>query len=224
MDLNNILFTELVFKYNLTKDLLYKNEIVRRLKFCNFDEKCINYIIKLELNIIKKRKLFFEKNMMNLFSWTNFITYYKNDINFKLFNMPLEKYAQVDNHEVLNSTLTLGEIAILYADAQILSEFQDIFDIPQNMKNEINNFAIDKKNCISNLKLIYNGKFDLVYMMDNDCYPGREFYILCSRFFRNEAQIVFNYKWFNENFLNSNNEMISFIPYTIDYFRFFEIK
>lgn len=179
----------------MTKDLLYKNEIVRRLKFCNFDEKCINYIIKLELNIIKKRKLFFDKNMMNLFSWTNYITYYKNDINFKLFNMPLEKYAQVDNHEVLNSTLTLGEIAILYADAQILSEFQDIFDIPQNMKNEINNFAIDKKNCISNLKLIYNGKFDLVYMMDNDCNPGREFYILCSRFFRNEAQIVFNYKW-----------------------------
>lgn len=224
MTLDNLLFTELVFRYDLTKKAIYKDEMIKRLKFCNFDNKSIDCIIELELNIINNRHIHFDENMMDIFSWTNYISNYSKNPNFKLFNLPLDNYAQIDNQEVLNSTLTLGEIAILYADAQMLNEYQEIIDIPQNMKNEIEDFALDKNNCISKLKLIYNGKFDLVYMINNNCYPSREFYILSSRFFRNEAQIVINTKWIGKYGFNLDNKIISYKPYTIDYFNFFELK
>ena len=71
------------------------------------------------------------------------------------------------------------------------------------------NLNLDKNNCISKLKLIYNGKFDLVYMINNNCYPSREFYILSSRFFRNEAQIVINTKWIGKYGFNLDDTLLN---------------
>ena len=73
MTLDNLLFTELVFRYDLTKKAIYKDEMVKRLKFCNFDNKSIDCIIELELNIINNRHIHFDENMMDIFSWTNYI-------------------------------------------------------------------------------------------------------------------------------------------------------
>ena len=44
MTLDNLLFTELVFRYDLTKKAIYKDEMVKRLKFCNFDNKLGNIV------------------------------------------------------------------------------------------------------------------------------------------------------------------------------------
>ena len=222
MNIKNMLFTELAMKYNLTNEIKYKNEMLNRLKFCTFDEKTTDYIINLETNIIKKRKMFFEKNMIDIFSWLNYIPKYRNNADFKLFNMPLENYAQIDSSEVLPSTLSIGEIAILYADARILSEYGNIIDIPQNMLNDINNCAVDKNNCASKLKLIYLGKFDLIHMMVNNCESSREYYILCARFFRNEVQLVINNKWFDKYGIDVDKNIVRFKPYSIEYFNYFE--
>lgn len=224
MYLDNLLFTDLAIKYNISNNIIYKNEMIRRLKFCNFDNKSINHIIKLELNIIKKRNIYLEKSLIDTFSWINYIPNYNNNIKFKIFNLPLEKYAQIDNHEVLPTTLTLGEIIILYTDAQILNECNNILSIPDNMQQEIKKYAIDKNNCASKLKLIFLGKFDLIHMMVNNCVSSREYYILCSRFFRNEAQIVFNNKWFNKLGLTTTNKIVYYLPYSIDYFNYYELS
>ena len=224
MNLRSMLFTELVSKYLLTEEDIYEEEMRRRLKFCSFDEESIVDIIRLEMKIIKRRNLYSQNSIMDIFSWTNYINNYKNNIDFKLFNMPLENYAQVDNQEVLDTTLSTAELAILYTDGQYLYKHNKDLEIPTNMVNDIKSIAIDKKGCVSNLKLIYNAKFDLVYMLNNDTLPSREFALLCSRFFRNEVQIVIKNKWMKKFKFDNIYQGCDFEPYSIDYFKNYELK
>ena len=78
--------------------------------------------------------------------------------------------------------------------------------------------------CVSNLKLIYNAKFDLVYMLNNDTLPSREFALLYSRFFRNEVQIVIKNKWMKKFKFDNIYQRCDFEPYSIDYFKNYELK
>ena len=221
-ELNSFLFSELILQYLLSNDEKIKDEIYRRLKFCNFSDKIIEKIIDFEISIINKIKLSLNGYLCNSFLWINHKEDYINDDNFLLFPLSPEDYALLDTEYISDNVLTISEIIDYYDEARYMIHYREELKIPQNMLDEAKKWGDEKNNKISLLKQIFVARFDLIYKMFYGTLPDRYFLTFAARFMQNELHILTKYKWEYNFEIYEPIDGCDFEPYTAEYFNFYE--
>lgn len=220
--LNSFLFSELVLQYLLSNDEEIKDEIYRRLKFCNFSDEIIEKIIGFEILIIKKRKLSFPNHLCDSFLWINHRVEYIKDENFLLFPLSPEDYALLDTDYISDNALTISEIIDYYDEARYMLNHAKELKIPKNMLAEAKKWGYEKDKKISLLKQIFVARFDLIYKMFYGTLPDRYFLTFAARFMQNELHILTKYKWEYNFGIDALIDGCDFEPYTAEYFNFYE--
>lgn len=186
--MKDLLFTELILKGTNES---YK-EAYDRLKFCNFDDKTIEYIILSEKSIIKKRNLRFNKKLCDTFWWLNNFDKYKNKT---LFEEPHNKYYFIDFNKINDCTLTLSEIVAIYDEAYYIAHLEK--NVPNIILKETTNISEYEDYRSWLIEEFYN-RIEILYRLanniDNTNKAITDIYKIHT-FYDNEMHIIMSYKW-----------------------------
>lgn len=207
--MKKLLFTELIIEVlNGNKEACI--EAYNRLKFCGFDEKTIEQIVLSEKEIIKKRKLVFEKPLYKTFFWVNKL----NDLkNINLFEQPISQYFYTDISHINEKTLSLSELIAYYDEAYYISHFSQ--NVPDNILKEtidIAKYEDDRSWIVGE----FYSRLELLYRIANNININNNTITDIHKihtFYDNEVHIIMSYKWRELINVPSNWE-----AYTDDYY------
>lgn len=208
-EINKMLFTELVIASADNEDIgvVFYNEIIRRLKFCEFEEIMIQELIAYELEILKSTKKRYESLLINKKWWLD-----QENVQ-KVLSLPYEQYLMYYNGEMSEKALTNSEIVSLYDEALFISEYKNNFD--QSIIDECE--ILSKKESEFNLRDQFIHRIDYIYKREMNKNYNLVIFNKAMRFLQNEMHIIFiekyNYKIKEED---------KWIPYTNEYFKKFE--
>lgn len=207
--MEKLLFTELIIEGLKGNQKAYI-EAYNRLKFCGFDEKTIEYIIRSEKEIIKKRKLLFNKPLHNTFWWLNNLENYSSR---KLFDKPQENYFFTSFKNINDNTLSIGELISYYDEAYYICHFCE--NAPINVLKEtisIAKFEDDRSWLVEE----FYSRIELLYRLANNIDSKNKKITnidTIHAFYDNEVHIIMSYKWREP--LSIPN---TWIAYTDDYY------
>lgn len=205
-NLRNLLFTELVIALNNEKDKeIFKEEIVRRLTFCGFEESMINNLIEYEEAILEATNKKYDVLLVNKKWWLR--------ENKSILEKPIEYYALYYNGEITQYAFTNSELVSIYDEADFLINYG--IDAYPEIKDEVISFYDD--NSITNLKSEFIHRIAYIYKRELDIPCNDEIYSKAMKFFINESHILFKYKY---NY--ADNVDLDWTAYTNDYYKFFE--
>lgn len=208
--MNKLLFTELIIQGLQGNNVAYI-EAYNRLKFCNFDEKTIQYIIASESEIIKKRKLNFETNLCKKFWWVNDLQKYENT---RLFQLPLEEYYFTGFPSIKSSTLTLSELVSFYDEAYYICHFCS--NVPNNILKETIEIA-KYEDYRSWIVSEFYSRIELLYRMTNNIKTTNKAITDIHKihaFYDNEVHLIMTHKW-----RDLMNIPTTWEAYTDDYYK-----
>lgn len=121
-EIPKMLFTELVLAY--TVDSSFYDEIVKRLKFCGFEENVIKQIISLELEILKTTNKTYDTLLVNKKWWLSNLKKYSTN---KLLSLSLEQYSLFYENEMSTNALTNSELVCINDEANFVLANSDNF-------------------------------------------------------------------------------------------------
>ena len=142
--------------------------------------------------IIYKRNLKFQKPLHKTFLWVTNLDKYK-DV--KLFPLPREKYYLIDINNILNSTLSLGELIFYYDEAYYISHFCD--NAPLNVLKETIEIA-QYEDYRSWIVEEFYSRIELLYRLANNIKKADKNITDIHKihtFYDNEVHIIMSYKW-----------------------------
>lgn len=219
------LFTDLILeleKENFEKEVVLE-ELKNRLKFCEIDSNTIDAIIELEQIIVKKRHLTLEKKFVDSFWWLKYRKDFSKPI--KLLDKDMSEYFLRYNDyykksEILpNNLLTFGELISFMDEATfILMHYKNI---SQELKSELDIF----KSIDGSFNHVYNeiyfrfmAAFEMVH--NSSKFPDN-FADLSYRFYKNETNILFTYKWVKKQKWE-NYRSKKWKSYTNEYYNYYD--
>ncbi len=218
------LFTDLIIeltKNNLDKSLIL-SELKKRLKFCEFDDKTIEAIIELEQLIVKKRNLNFEKKFVDTFWWLKNRNDFSNSK--RMFNKDISEYFLRYNEyfkqteKIPDNLLTFGELISLMDESTfILMHYKniskDLFDELNIFKSMNNSF----NHVYNEIYFRFMAAFEITH--NSSKFP-ENIADLSYRFYKNEANILFTYKWLKKHGWEQYKSR-KWQSYTYEYFKYY---
>ena len=205
-EIPKMLFTELVLAY--TVDSSFYDEIVRRLKFCGFEENVIKQIISLELEILKTTNKTYDTLLVNKKWWLSNLKKYS--IN-KLLSLSLEQYSLFYENEMSTNALTNSELVCINDEANFVLANSDNFSENIILEASILNDVSSQKG----LQYEFNKRIVFIYDYYFDIKYSKEIFDKAMRFFINESHIVFINKYCYKDM-----GKVKWTPYTREYYNY----
>lgn len=208
-DKNNIdkmLFTELVIGLTQNNDKeIFRQEIIHRLSFCEFEDKMIKYLIEYEQEILKVTNKNYDDYLYNKKYWLDRFE------EKRILTLPLEKYLMYCDGKMSKNALTNSEIISINDEADfILSSGEEIpvtiFD-ECTMLTSLDSYANLRDQFIHRIEYIYKREMNIDYSI--------ELFNKAMRFFINESHIIFINKYGY-----ADREDLKWQAYTNDYYKF----
>lgn len=216
-DFNLMMIDELLSLYVFQENKEALDEVYRRLRFCNYDSKTIDFIIDYEIKIIKKRNLIFKDYLFNKYWWLKHITEYRLDDNKKLFNLNRDEYIFAFYNYMSDNILTISELICIFDEAYFIKSFCKNY--PQNVLDEVREIATYEDDRSWIIEEIYS-RIETLYRLANDIKNDNKKITDIKKthtLYDNELQILFVNKW-RKSFGDESNWQ----PYTDDYYEYLE--
>ena len=205
-EINKMLFTELVLAYVTTENKEFYNEIVRRLKFCDFEDKMIRELIAYELEILKTTHKTFDDLLINKKWWLADLQKYNKE---KLLPLPLEQYILYYQGEISKNALTNSELVSINDEANFIRANRENFQ--DNIIKEA--WKLNASESKTNLRDEFIHRIDYIYQRELGIKYNKEIFNKAMRFFINESHIIFINKYSYEHM-----DQVSWKPYSNEYY------
>lgn len=204
MEYKNLLLDDLIIKHIKKNDEKAYQEIIKRLKFCGFNDYTIECIIGYESNIINHGKI------RNKLICDNYylIPYKNSDI---IFSEPSKCIYKLDEN-VFEETLLISELLAIIDEANIISYSNKLNEYKN--KNEIKNLSLENSN--NWLIREYNNRLENICRFANNISNLERKSLFKKNYnilYDNEMQIIMNNRWEN---LEIRDKL--FEPYSEEYF------
>lgn len=204
MEYKNLLLDDLIIKHIKKNDEKAYQEIIKRLKFCGFNDYTIECIIGYESNIINHGKIRNKLICDNYF----LIPYKNSDI---IFSEPSKCIYKLDEN-VFEETLLISELLAIIDEANIISYSNKLNEYKN--KNEIKNLSLENSN--NWLIREYNNRLENICRFANNISNLERKSLFKKNYntlYDNEMQIIMNNRWEN---LEIRDKL--FEPYSEEYF------
>ena len=204
MEYKNLLLDDLIIKHIKKNDEKAYQEIIKRLKFCGFNDYTIECIIGYESNIINHGKI---RNKLICDNY--FLIPYKNSN--IIFSEPSKCIYKLDEN-VFEETLLISELLAIIDEANIISYSNKINEYKN--KNEIKNLSLENSN--NWLIREYNNRLENICRFANNISNLERKSLFKKNYnilYDNEMQIIMNNRWEN---LEIRDKL--FEPYSEEYF------
>ena len=204
MEYKNLLLDDLIIKHIKKNDEKAYQEIIKRLKFCGFNDYTIECIIGYESNIINHGKIRNKLICDNYF----LIPYKNSDI---IFSEPSKCIYKLDEN-VFEETLLISELLAIIDEANIISYSNKLNEYKN--KNEIKNLSLENSN--NWLIREYNNRLGNICRFANNISNLERKSLFKKNYnilYDNEMQIIMNNRWEN---LEIRDKL--FEPYSEEYF------
>jgi len=205
------LFSELIYKYNKTKNNEIKNELFDRMNFCGFNKEMIECFIDLEKLIIDFAKVSFDKPLYDKFYWLK--------VKQPIFDNNYNDIFMINSDIVTKKTLSFSECICLLDEATYISTL--FKNIDTELKKEIKIFLENNKNKFIRKELTY--RFMLCYdkIKHDDIEMPNEYFDKINKFINNELRIINLCKWIYPND-KQNGIKFQWKPYTREYYDYYD--